>query len=149
LCGCRFKPEQHAACPACPLAKGCSLVCCPACGYSTIDPSRSSLVRLGRRFRGKTRAENPPLMTLNDVAPGDHANIAGFSEDLPSQQREHLQAYGLVEGRQVRVLQHSPATVVRVEHLELALEAELAGKVRVEGAPGPERNRERKRQGNR
>jgi hypothetical protein len=44
------------------------------------------------------------------------------------------------------VLQHSPATVVRVEHLELALEAELAGKVRVEGEPRPERNRERNRQ---
>jgi Fe2+ transport system protein FeoA len=148
LCGCRFKPEQYAACPACPLAKGCSLVCCPACGYSTIDPSRSSLVRLGRLFRGKPRlekTENTTAMTLNDVVPGSHACIAGFSEDLPSQQREHLQAYGLVEGRKVRVLQHSPATVVRVEHLELALEAELAGKVRVTGEPGQERNRVRTR----
>lgn len=85
-------------------------------------------------------------MTLSDVASGADACIAGFSEDLPRQQREHLQAYGLVEGRTVRVIQHSPATVVRVEHLELALEAELANKVRVTGESGPQKNRERLRQ---
>lgn len=85
-------------------------------------------------------------MTLNDVVPGSQARIAGFSEDLPFPQREHLQAYGLVEGRTVRVLQHSPATVVRVEHLELALEAELAGKVRVTGEAAPDGKRARNRQ---
>lgn len=136
LCGHRFTPHNHTGCPSCPMGNGCATVCCPACGYSTIDPSRSSLVRLGHWLRGGKRTENTPAMTLNDIAPGSHAQIAGFTADLSSRQREHLQAYGLVEGRTVRVLQHSPATVVRVEHLELALEADLAGKIKVAGKPG-------------
>lgn len=143
LCGHRYSPEGHTGCTACPLGAACATVCCPACGYSTIDPSRSALVRLGRLFRRKPRTENPTAMTLNDVAPGSQTRIAGFSEDLPFPQREHLQAYGLVEGRTVQVLQHSPATVVRVEHLELALEAELAGKVRVAGKQEPRPPRKR------
>jgi Fe2+ transport system protein FeoA len=85
-------------------------------------------------------------MTLNDITPGGQARIAGFSDDLAPALREHLQAYGLVQGRVLRVLQHSPATVVQVEHLEVALEAELAGKVRVTAEAGQDRGPERKRQ---
>jgi Fe2+ transport system protein FeoA len=64
--------------------------------------------------------------------------IAGFSGDLSLHQQEHLQAYGLVMGRRVRVLQHSPVTVVQVEHMEVAMEKELARKVQVmrEKPPG-------------
>lgn len=68
-------------------------------------------------------------MTLTDVSPGAKVQIAGFSGDLSPHQQEHLQAYGLVAGRRVRVLQHSPVTVVQVEHMELAMERELARKV--------------------
>jgi Fe2+ transport system protein FeoA len=71
--------------------------------------------------------------------------IAGFSEDLSPHQQEHLQAYGLVAGRKVRVLQHSPVTVVEVEHLELAMETELAGQVKIIQEQAPERKRARKR----
>lgn len=83
-------------------------------------------------------------MTLTDVLPGDRAHIAGFSDALSLQQREHLQAYGLVAGRTVRVLQHAPVTVIQVEHLELALEAELANLVHVCGIPRRHRRRGRK-----
>lgn len=134
LCGHHFVAHDHAGCSSCPMGASCATVCCPACGYSTIDVTRTSLAaRLARLFQKKSSTLENAIMTLNDVAAGDHAQIAGFSDDLPNYQREHLQAYGLVEGRPVRVLQHSPATVVRIEHLELALEAELAGKVRVTG----------------
>ncbi|MEZ5077580.1 MAG: hypothetical protein R2725_09070 [Solirubrobacterales bacterium] len=51
LCGHRFDPDQHAACQGCPLGSGCALSCCPACGFSTADPSRSRLVRVLRRLR--------------------------------------------------------------------------------------------------
>jgi Fe2+ transport system protein FeoA len=84
-------------------------------------------------------------MTLTDVLPGNRAHIAGFSDELPFQQREHLQAYGIVAGRTVRVLQHAPVTVVQVEHLELALEAELAKMINVR--QGPQRQRRRERRG--
>ena len=34
LCGSRFDPEGKGCRPSCPLAAGCSVICCPACGYS-------------------------------------------------------------------------------------------------------------------
>jgi Fe2+ transport system protein FeoA len=69
--------------------------------------------------------------TLADVLPGEGAKLTGFAPELPSERWAHLQAYGLVPGRYVRVLQHNPVTVVQVEHCEIALEGELAAQIRV------------------
>jgi hypothetical protein len=41
LCGNRFDPSAHEACATCILHGKCKLVCCPVCGYSTVDPSSS------------------------------------------------------------------------------------------------------------
>jgi Fe2+ transport system protein FeoA len=51
---------------------------------------------------------------------------------LSPERRAHLQAYGLVPGHWVRILQHSPVTIVQIEHLELAMEHGLARQVQVE-----------------
>ena len=34
LCGLAFDADGAGCRPGCPLAKGCSVVCCPSCGYS-------------------------------------------------------------------------------------------------------------------
>ncbi len=34
LCGASFDAEGQGCRPSCPMARGCSVVCCPACGYS-------------------------------------------------------------------------------------------------------------------
>jgi hypothetical protein len=34
LCGAAFDAEGQGCRPSCPMAKGCAVVCCPACGYS-------------------------------------------------------------------------------------------------------------------
>jgi hypothetical protein len=34
LCGNAFAAGGQGCRPSCPLAKGCSVVCCPSCGYS-------------------------------------------------------------------------------------------------------------------
>ncbi len=34
LCGAEFDGASQGCRPSCPLAKGCNVVCCPACGYS-------------------------------------------------------------------------------------------------------------------
>ena len=34
LCGHRFDAAGQGCRPSCPLAKGCRVICCPACGYS-------------------------------------------------------------------------------------------------------------------
>jgi hypothetical protein len=45
LCGHRFDPKAITACNSCPLHKNCNMVCCPACGYTTVDTNRSALAR--------------------------------------------------------------------------------------------------------
>ena len=95
-----------------------------------------------RRFR-KRRHTSPSLedragiegafkkFTLADVPPGCQARVAGFLPGLSAERRSHLLSYGLVPGYWLRLVQHSPVTIVQVEHLELALERDLACKVQV------------------
>jgi len=45
MCGHCFDPAAHGACRACPLRQGCQVLCCPDCGYQTLDPARSRLAR--------------------------------------------------------------------------------------------------------
>ena len=69
---------------------------------------------------------------LADVPPGCQARIVSFSNAIPANRKEHLQAYGMVPGYLVRVIQQAPVTVVQIEHTELALESGLAREVQVE-----------------
>jgi hypothetical protein len=52
MCGHRFDPAVHIACQACPLQNGCQLTCCPVCGFEMVNPDRSILARLARRWLG-------------------------------------------------------------------------------------------------
>jgi hypothetical protein len=129
MCGQRYDPEQHLACQACPMNSGCNLVCCPACGYQTVDPGRSKIVRLARFFskrRSRSGFTHRGRMCLADVPPGCKAEVVGFSAGFPPDRRAYLQAYGLVVNYWVQVLQHNPVTIVRLDHIELALENDLA-----------------------
>lgn len=51
MCRHRYDPEQNISCQGCPLNAGCHLSCCPACGYSSPDPSQSGLVRALGKLR--------------------------------------------------------------------------------------------------
>lgn len=85
--------------------------------------------RFGRRYhrnRERCRRCTGHQETLADVLPGEAVRLLGFAPELPPERWAHLQAYGLAPGRCVRVLQHTPITVVQVEHSEIALEDELA-----------------------
>lgn len=129
LCGHTFDPASEAACVSCPLRKGCPLVCCPDCGHVTVDTERSRLVQLATGLvHGKRRGQDTTGtdQTLADIAPGDFGVVKGYSPSMPLSRREQLEAYGLSAGRGVVVVQHAPVTVIRVDHTELALEAELA-----------------------
>ena len=68
--------------------------------------------------------------TLAGVQPGCEVQITGYGE-LNSSQRQHLQAYGLLPGRQVKVLSQHPVTIVQVEQTELAFERGVAARVLV------------------
>ena len=162
MCGFEYDPAQHRACGSCPLQKGCEMVCCPACGYQSVDVHKSVLARLADSlfsfFIRKpsnpytwpgNRAQTFPLhraplpakrveLTLVDVPPGSRARLAGFLDGLPVERRVQLQAYGLVANDWVHVLQQAPVTVIRIDHTELALEGKLAGQIKVERI-GPEK----------
>jgi Fe2+ transport system protein FeoA len=128
LCGHRFDPHAASICASCPLGKGCSLACCPNCGYGAPDPGRSLVLRLAARATtALARRRRPPAVpgaTLAQAAPGSRVTIASL-EQVPLAQRTQLLAYGVAPGRDVEVLQTSPVTVVRVEHAELAFETAL------------------------
>lgn len=70
--------------------------------------------------------------SLAELKPGQPARVTGFSARLDPDRKVHLQAYGVVPGRLVKVSQHSPVTVMQVEHTELALERDMARQIEVE-----------------
>jgi hypothetical protein len=53
LCGCEYDPTALSCQGRCPLAgpNGCGLICCPRCGYQTVDERRSAVARLLARLR--------------------------------------------------------------------------------------------------
>lgn len=70
---------------------------------------------------------------LATVCPGDKAKITGFSKSITPDRRMQLQAYGINPGTWVTVSMHSPVTVLQIEHLEIAIETDMAGGIEVEG----------------
>lgn len=60
MCGHTFDPDLHATCAACPLKKGCQLVCCPACGFETVNPQHSVLARLVMDFSNRRGDRKAP-----------------------------------------------------------------------------------------
>lgn len=146
MCGHRFDPEEHKACGGCPLNDSCLLACCPSCGYSMVNPDRSRLVslwtrlaNLPTRLTAAWRLRRPGAATpigstrLSDARPGSVMQVVEIDASV-SVWHEQLQAYGLAPGREVKVIQQSPVTVVRVEHVDLAFESNIARGIVVEPA---------------
>ena len=127
LCGHRFDAAGHAACKSCPVQSGCELVCCPECGYQMVNPGKSLFGRLAlalfkaSRPTGGAQSLAGEGFTLADVPPGWQAKVVGFADGVSPDRRARLQAYGLIPDYWVRVVQHSPVTVVRLDNTELAL----------------------------
>ena len=79
LCGHEFDPTVHPACQSCPLQKGCTLVCCPKCGFEMVDVNQSFLVRLvgrwlapnpGSLFKNRTGEDSLPVSQVVDRKTG-------------------------------------------------------------------------------
>lgn len=61
MCGSEFGREQaRSACAGCPLGRGCTMICCPRCGYKM--PGETRLARLSRwagsLLRGRRNSED-------------------------------------------------------------------------------------------
>ncbi|HSV85112.1 MAG TPA: ferrous iron transport protein A [Levilinea sp.] len=70
---------------------------------------------------------------LDSAKPGARVVVLEFDR-IAANQKAHLRAYGLAPGREIRVLQQHPVTVVQVEHTELAFEKDIAGQILVKEA---------------
>lgn len=132
LCGHTFEHDPSVSCAGCPVARGCRATCCPSCAYSWVEPQRSGVGRwLARWLRVPTSPHRYELHSLADVPPRRWARIVSC-EALPNHGRRRLRAYGLVDGGIVGVVQQYPATTILLDHVEIALEPDLARCIRVE-----------------
>lgn len=120
-------------CDSCPLGSNCPMVCCPACGYTTIDTEKTSVGKLALSLASSVAPQKNQLelTTLAEAPKGASVRVVAV-ENASGSRPQQMQAYGLAPGRVVRVLQQEPVTVVRADHTELALEDDLARKVLIE-----------------
>jgi Fe2+ transport system protein FeoA len=85
-------------------------------------------------FLRKQRVQkNPHEYSIIDVPIGKTACIVKISPSLKSALVNRLHAQGLTFGSLVKVIQQTPITVLQIDHLELALEHELASCIIVSG----------------
>ena len=79
---------------------------------------------------------NPPheRIRLTGTPVGRMVRITDFGDEIDPLQREQLHAYGLSAAHAVKVLQQTPMTVLLCEHVELAIEHEVARHLWVEMA---------------
>jgi Fe2+ transport system protein FeoA len=140
LCGFEFDETARSCQTHCPMGEGCQMVCCPNCGYQGIDTSRSAVVnwmrRAWQRLRGEVQqTDHSPgvkmkseAMPLSHFPKGQWARVAYLAPTHTSR-LQRLSALGIAPGSRVRLRQRHPAHVVQVGHLELALDAEIAGEI--------------------
>ena len=134
VCGFEFDPTENNGCESCPIHSGCATACCPNCGTTNINPSASRLARWVERLfsPAKPAPAGPNIgLSLDQIPSGNTVRVTGFREIGPEQGR-HLQAYGVLPGRELKVLSQKPLTVLQIEQTELALETIVARAVLVE-----------------
>jgi Fe2+ transport system protein FeoA len=73
---------------------------------------------------------------LTGVPPGHRVRLAEFGEEINPLQREQLLSYGISAQQPLAILRQRPMTVVLCEHMELALEHDVAHHIWVEEETG-------------
>jgi hypothetical protein len=77
----------------------------------------------------KNTATNEQAGSLAYIPAGSWVVVIRYLPGMPAERCAQLRAYGLVPGCQVLILQHTPVTVIRLDHLELALENSLVKEI--------------------
>jgi len=85
-----------------------------------IFKNKAAVPSTGAHFNGR----------LDRAQVGARVVVLDFDSIAPDQ-KAHLQAYGLAPGREIRVLQQRPVTVVQIEYTELAFEKDIAKQILV------------------
>ncbi|HEX9798235.1 MAG TPA: FeoA family protein [Anaerolineales bacterium] len=132
VCTTEFDPSARAACSACPVGRGCHMICCPHCGHTTIDTSQSQLAGwVSTLFKDGTNVDDTMLRPihnkrcLSQVGRGQRVCVLDLTR-LPAVRRRFLHSFGVTPGATLVVRQQNPLTIFEIDHTELALERELA-----------------------
>ena len=139
MCGFEFEHTDLTCHSACPLASTCSVVCCPRCGYSTVDPRRTGLAsRVMGLFNHRAEASAPQpggAVHLLDLPAGTCGHVA----DIEGDQAHLLQLsqYGLLPGTPITIARKRPVPIVRIGHTDLALDRSVAAHVYVDVESAP------------
>lgn len=100
--------------------------------FAPLSKKNSKQQKCNDRIQSRHCPNRQVDCTLADATPGSMVKITGFCGKLSKERCSHLRAYGLVPGNFVKVLQHSPVTVIQIDHTELAMELELACEIQVQ-----------------
>lgn len=79
---------------------------------------------------------SPNEYTLADLSAGEVVKVRRFG-NLPPATLHHLRAYGVLPGREIRILAQRPLVIIQVEESELALEESIARQVFAEAVKHP------------
>jgi Fe2+ transport system protein FeoA len=148
LCGFEFDASNLACHTSCPMGSQCSIICCPNCGYQSVDELRSWTARMLRRLWKPTPQEEAELLfdpgrsgpascPLSQVPVGVEVEVERL-HGMPSLRLARLSVFGLVPGSRVQVLQHHPLPVLSIGETELSLSQDFLEQIWVR-TPGGER----------
>lgn len=139
MCGYEYDASMLTCHAACPLGAHCMVVCCPRCGYSTVDPARSNFTqRVIEIFKRRATSSGAAVINeeiggakrLLDLKPGQGGHVADVAgdEDMLLQ----LSQYGLLPGTPISLARKYPVPIVRVGQTDLALDRSVASQIYVD-----------------
>ncbi|GBD07814.1 hypothetical protein HRbin22_00040 [Candidatus Thermoflexus japonica] len=136
MCGHEYDPSDLRCHVECPMGARCTLICCPQCGYQMPDLERSTSARWFRGLLSRLRpARERSHATLADVPPGQSVVVMEI-EDVAGDRLARLAHLGVLPGAVVRVLRRRPVWIVEVDGATLALDPDVAARIRVSPMEG-------------
>jgi hypothetical protein len=58
MCGYKYKPSGLHSCQSCPINHDCSLICCPNCGFQSVDIEKTKFTKFISSLWGTKIREN-------------------------------------------------------------------------------------------
>ena len=133
LCGLDFTGAECRS--SCPMARGCSMIRCPRCGYEFVESGRF-VDMLRRWIRRAPACPTSDVVTLLDLPVGATASI--LNVDATSAARlSRLASYGIAAGSEVQLLARRPAVVVACGSSSIAVEDDVAREIHVRAISSP------------
>ena len=132
MCAFYFDSSTTMCAHSCPLGSLCNLVRCPSCEYEfPLTPRRYSLLRrLMTREPAKKAYLPEDVRRVSEMKNGESAEIACLGSSNGDRYGK-LSVFGLEPGSTITLVQKRPATVIRIDETELAIDPDIADEILV------------------